>query len=174
MEFTIREMREEDKQGKAIVHYESWMETYAPLSVDNYLEDLDRHQFIKKSFSQNAPTLVAIIDDEVVGFISFGKTEEQNDNDDWSEIFALYLLEEYQSHMIGFALTQRALELSYPDNVTLWVVEENDNAINFYEQVGFKKHKIQHLYILVRLIKKLEWITIAQNTTINKSTLTRY
>ena len=49
MEFTIREMREEDKQGKAIVHYESWMETYTPLSVDNYLEDLDRHQFIKKS-----------------------------------------------------------------------------------------------------------------------------
>lgn len=41
--------------------------------------------------------------------------------------------------MIGYALTQRALELSYPDNVTLWVVEENTNAINFYEQVGFKK-----------------------------------
>ncbi|MDU9418350.1 N-acetyltransferase [Staphylococcus lloydii] len=139
MEFTIREMREEDKHGKAIVHYESWMETYTPLSVDNYLENLDKHHFIKESSSQDAPTLVAITNNEVVGFISFGKTEKQNDNDDWSEIFALYLLEEYQSHMIGFALTQRALELSYPDNVTLWVVEENENAIHFYEQVGFKK-----------------------------------
>ena len=139
MEFTIREMREEDKHGKAIVHYESWMETYTPLSVNNYLENLDKHHFIKESSSQDAPTLVAITNNEVVGFISFGKTEKQNDNDDWSEIFALYLLEEYQSHMIGFALTQRALELSYPDNVTLWVVEENENAIHFYEQIGFKR-----------------------------------
>ena len=31
------------------------------------------------------------------------------------------------------------LELSFPDNVTLWVVEENDNAIQFYEQIGFKQ-----------------------------------
>lgn len=139
MEFTIREMREEDKHGKAIVHYESWLATYTHLSVDNYLETLDKQHFINQSSSQNHPTLVAIIDEEVVGFISYGKTQEQNDYDDWSEIFALYLLEEYQSHMIGFALTQRALELSYPDNVTLWVVEENDNAINFYEQVGFKR-----------------------------------
>ena len=32
-----------------------------------------------------------------------------------------------------------ALELSYPDNVTLWVVEENKNAIHFYEQVGLSE-----------------------------------
>ncbi|SUM34792.1 acetyltransferase [Staphylococcus gallinarum] len=53
---------------------------------------------------------------------------------------ALYLLRRLpKHHMIGFALTQRALELSFPDNVTLWVVEENDNAIQFYEQIGFKQ-----------------------------------
>lgn len=138
MEFTIRPLTETDKRGKAIVHYESWLETYNHLSKNNYLENLDKEQFIKQSFLHNVPTLVAIVDNEVVGFISYGKTQPSSSSDDWSEIFALYLLEEYQRHMIGYALTQRALELSYPDNVTLWVVEENENAIHFYEQIGFK------------------------------------
>lgn len=138
MEFTIRALTEADKYGKALVHYESWLETYDHLSKNNYLENLDKAQFIRKSYLHNVPTLVALVENEVVGFISYGKTESSSSSDDWSEIFALYLLEDYQRHMIGYALTQRALELSYPDNVTLWVVEENKNAIHFYEQVGFK------------------------------------
>ncbi|RIP37308.1 GNAT family N-acetyltransferase [Staphylococcus gallinarum] len=139
MEFTIRPLTETDKQGKAIVHYESWIETYNDISVNDYLENLDKEQFIKKSSLHDAPTLVAVVNNEIVGFISYGKVKHPTSTDDWSEIFALYLLEEYQHHMIGFALTQRALELSFPDNVTLWVVEENDNAIQFYEQIGFKQ-----------------------------------
>lgn len=139
MEFTIRALSEEDKHGKAIVHYESWLETYDDIAKNDYLEKLDKEKFIKQSSLHDVPTLVAIVNNEVVGFISYGKTQTSTSSDDWSEIFALYLLEEYQRHMIGFALTQRALELSYPDNVMLWVVEENDNAINFYEQVGFKR-----------------------------------
>ncbi|OIJ31010.1 GNAT family N-acetyltransferase [Staphylococcus sp. LCT-H4] len=139
MEFTIRELTEKDKHSKAIVHYESWLETYNHISVNDYLKNLDKEQFIKKSYLHDVPTLVAVVDNEVVGFISYGKTHNYTASDNWSEIYALYLLEEYQHHMIGFALTQRALELSYPDNVTLWVVEENENAIQFYEQVGFKQ-----------------------------------
>ncbi|HLR19316.1 MAG TPA: GNAT family N-acetyltransferase [Staphylococcus sp.] len=139
MEFTIRALSEEDKHGKAIVHYESWLETYHQIAKNDYLENLDKDKFIKKSSLHDVPTLVAIVRDEIVGFVSYGKTEASSASDDWSEIFALYLLEEYQRHMIGYALTQRALELSYPDNVMLWVVEENENAIQFYEQVGFKR-----------------------------------
>ena len=141
MEFTIRALEESDKQSKVLVHYQSWIETYEDIAVNNYLENLNKDQFIKKSALQDVPTLVAIVNNEVVGFIAYGKTQEVNDNDDWSQIYALYLLEEYQNHLIGFALTQRALELSYPDNMTLWVVEENDNAIAFYEQIGFKTTK---------------------------------
>ena len=37
--------------------------------------------------------------------------------------------------MIGYALTQRALELSYPDNVTLWVVEENKMQFIFMSKL---------------------------------------
>ena len=139
MEFTIRALSEKDKHGKAMVHYESWLETYNDIAKNDYLENLDKEQFIKQSSLHDVPTLVAIVNNEIVGFISYGKTQTSTYSDDWSEIFALYLLEEYQRHMIGFALTQRALELSYPDNVMLWVVEENDNAIHFYEQIGFKR-----------------------------------
>lgn len=139
MEFTIRALSEKDKHGKAMVHYESWLETYNDIAKNDYLENLDKEQFIKQSSLHDVPTLVAIVNNEIVGFISYGKTQTSTHSDDWSEIFALYLLEEYQRHMIGFALTQRALELSYPDNVMLWVVEENDNAIHFYEQIGFKR-----------------------------------
>lgn len=143
MEFTIRALTEEDRHSKANVHYESWLSTYNHISVNDYLENLDKAQFIKKSSLHNLPTLVAIVKNEIVGFITYGKTESISESDDWSEIYALYLLEAYQRHMIGYALTQRALELSYPDNVTLWVVEANTNAIHFYEQIGFKatEHK---------------------------------
>jgi len=139
MEFTIRPLTEEDRQGKARVHYESWLKTYNHIAVNDYLENLDKAQFIQKSSLHNLPTLVATVNHEIVGFITYGKTKIESDSDDWSEIYALYLLEAYQKHMIGYALTQRALELSYPDNVTLWVVEENTQAIQFYEQIGFKK-----------------------------------
>ncbi|SCS83053.1 GNAT family N-acetyltransferase [Staphylococcus caeli] len=139
MEFTIRPLTEEDRQGKARVHYKSWLKTYNHIAVNDYLENLDKAQFIQKSSLHNLPTLVATVNHEIVGFITYGKTKIESDSDDWSEIYALYLLEAYQKHMIGYALTQRALELSYPDNVTLWVVEENTQAIQFYEQIGFKK-----------------------------------
>ncbi|MDO5659689.1 MAG: GNAT family N-acetyltransferase [Staphylococcus xylosus] len=139
MDFTIRALTEEDRHGKATVHDESWIKTYNHISENDYLENLDKEQFIKKSSIHDFPTLVATVKDEIVGFITYGKTKSISESDNWSEIYALYLLEAYQRHMIGYALTQRALELSYPDNVTLWVVEENTNAINFYEQVGFKK-----------------------------------
>ncbi|PHK49573.1 GNAT family N-acetyltransferase [Staphylococcus edaphicus] len=139
MEFTIRALTEEDRHGKANVHYESWLSTYNHISVNDFLENLNKAQFIEKSSLHNLPTLVATVKNEIVGFITYGKTASMSTSDDWSEIYALYLLEAYQRHMIGYALTQRALELSYPDNVTLWVVEENTNAIHFYEQIGFNK-----------------------------------
>ena len=94
MEFTIRALEESDKQSKALVHYQSWIETYEDIAVNNYLENLNKDQFIKKSALQDVPTLVAIVNNEVVGFIAYGKTQEVNDNDDWSQIYALYLLEE--------------------------------------------------------------------------------
>lgn len=93
MEFTIRALSEEDKHGKAIVHYESWLETYDDIAKNDYLEKLDKEKFIKQSSLHDVPTLVAIVNNEVVGFISYGKTQTSTSSDDWSEIFALYLLE---------------------------------------------------------------------------------
>ncbi|WP_251517522.1 MULTISPECIES: GNAT family N-acetyltransferase [Staphylococcus] len=139
MEFTIRPINDDDKQSAAIVHYESWLTTYNNLLENNYLKHLDKHQFLSTSSLHNTPTLVATVRNQVVGFISYGKTHEIKASDNWSEIFDIYLLEEYQHHMIGYALMQRALELSYPDDITLWVVEQNASAIRFYEQIGFEK-----------------------------------
>ncbi|MGS5800566.1 hypothetical protein ACVENB_01955 [Staphylococcus aureus] len=48
MEFTIRALTEEDRHSKANVHYESWLSTYNHISVNDYLENLDKAQFIKK------------------------------------------------------------------------------------------------------------------------------
>lgn len=81
-------------------------------------------------------SILAKDNDKVVGFISFGENRENMS--DTGEVYALYVLNEYQDKKIGYKLMMRAIQsLSHYKQIVLWVLKGNDKAISFYKKVGF-------------------------------------
>lgn len=54
-----------------------------------------------------------------------------------AEIVALYVLKEYQGYGIGKALLNAVQNELTEENIILFVLKGNENAIGFYEHVGF-------------------------------------
>lgn len=146
----IKQMEtEEEILGKAYVHWKSWQEAYADLLPQEFLKNtytLERCQDWAVRYPQNI--LVALVDEQVVGFVCYG-TSSQEDLQEAGELYALYVLADYYDQGIGYQLIQAALEkLQSYQTVSLWVLEGNTRAIAFYEKVGFQfdgVKKIVHL-----------------------------
>jgi hypothetical protein len=73
-EFTIRQAEQSDCEGIARVHVDSWREAYAGIVPDEYLASLSierRKSMWEKILSQSDDfTLVAEVNDEIVGFVN--------------------------------------------------------------------------------------------------------
>lgn len=137
----IRDKKDSDIESIAKVHYESWMSTFKGILPDRYLDNITLESYIEKHHIFNAPCLVAEVDDQVVGFLMYSKDKDEDTSDKCGEIMVIYLLEAYQNSGIGTELMQEAerrMSKDY-DQLSVWVVEQNIQAVNFYEKFGFKK-----------------------------------
>lgn len=133
----IRLATSEDAEQKGRVHYNSWIETYTGLMNDAFLNNMSAEKCI--SFARKYPenTLVAIINNEIVGFASFGQCMDHG-MEEYGEIIAIYVLKDYQKQGIGKMLMEACLKkLDYYDKYSLWVLNTNVNAISFYKKVWF-------------------------------------
>ncbi len=129
---------EADILGKAYVHWRSWHETYAALVDASYMETLtqEKCEMIAKRWTDNI--LVAKDGEKVIGFVGYGAYRNHTMKD-CGEIYAIYVLREYQGKKIGYALMNAAMEkLKDYDSVALWVLEGNERAICFYKKYGFR------------------------------------
>lgn len=136
MDILIKPMETDDEiRGKAYVHWKSWQESYRGIVDDGYLDRMTLAQTEEKAFRWRDNILVAKDGERVVGFVGYGPASGEEGT---GEIFALYVLEEYQKRGIGYALMREALSrLEGCRVVVLWALKENDKAIRFYERVGF-------------------------------------
>ena len=136
MDILIKPMETDDEiRGKAFVHWKSWQESYRGIVDDGYLDRMTLAQTEEKAFRWRDNILVAKDGERVVGFVGYGPASGEEGT---GEIFALYVLEEYQRRGIGYALMREALSrLEGCRVVVLWALKENDKAIRFYERVGF-------------------------------------
>lgn len=134
----IKEMvTDEEIAGKAYVHWKAWQEAYAGLLPKDFLDRRSLEQCQKWARSYPQDILVAVVEGQVVGFASYGRSGSA-DLGAAGELYALYLLEDYHGQGIGFALMQAALDrLAVYSTIVLWVLEGNQPAIAFYEKVGF-------------------------------------
>lgn len=131
MEFKIQDMTEDTIEGRAYVHSRAWQETYRGLMPDAMLDAQTPEvceQIARKS-PQNA--LVALSDGQVIGFACYGE------QDGLSMIHALYVLRAYQRSGVGRALMLECLSRLPQADVRLHVLEGNENAIGFYQHMGF-------------------------------------
>ena len=136
MDIEIKKMQtDEEKKGKAFVHWRSWHTAYPGLVNREYLDNLTLEKCEEIAFKWPDNILVAKNKEQVIGFIGYGKSKE---NTNTGEIFALYVLPEYCGKGIGSKLMQSGLDLlrMYPQ-VYVWLLKENKKAFRFYQKCGF-------------------------------------
>lgn len=143
----IRKAMKDDASGIAEVHVRSWQETYQGIVSQDYLDSLkieDRKPLWEKSLSETAdtsPVFVAVNEEgEIVGFASFGK-ERSGDFKAEGELYAIYILKEYQGRKLGLRLLQAGLgellKKKY-DSMLVWVLADNGSRA-FYESLQPQK-----------------------------------
>lgn len=145
---TVRRGRADDAASIARVHVDSWRSTYAGLLPKDMLLKLSsadhearwwRH--VLGRFRRRHYVYVAEHEtDGVVGFISGGPARESG-LDPQAEIYALYLLDEYQNEGIGRALflrLARHLNRECGPSLVVWVLSENPSRY-FYEAMGGRR-----------------------------------
>ena len=152
MDIFIKPMETEDEiRGKAYVHWKSWQERYRGIVDQGYLDRMtvSRCEEMASRYPEN--TLVAKDGDRVIGFACAGAV---NGEIDAGEVYALYVLEEYQHQGIGYALMREALSLLKGCRVVyLWAFKENAKAIRFYEHVGFRQDGTEKELVLGSPVK---------------------
>lgn len=132
-----------DAKGIAKVQVDSWQTTYQGIVPAEFLAGMsyeDREQKWKNSIPEQA-VFVAVEGEEVVGFSIGGPERTGNYPAYQGELYAIYILEEYQGKGIGKALVKAVVEQLVMQNIssmTVCALAENP-ACRFYEKLGGKK-----------------------------------
>lgn len=144
----IREAEVKDAKDIATLHVKTWQHAYKGQIPDRILENLsvkDRTKHWKEKLmnpDENAKTFVAVVDSKIVGFSSSGPSRDKDANRTTGELYAVYIKSESWGKGLGSALLKRALEylkkLGFKQ-ATLWVLESNKPAREFYEKLGWKE-----------------------------------
>ena len=145
MNILVRAAIPEDATSMARVHVDSWRSTYAGIVPDEYLAGLsyrNRESLWKDLLTTDRPGTSYFAADagggDIVGFANAGP-EREGDRTYQSELYAIYILEEYQRMGLGrrlFSHVTRRLLADGFNSMLLWVLEDNYPACRFYESLG--------------------------------------
>ncbi|MFI5356193.1 MAG: GNAT family N-acetyltransferase [Opitutales bacterium] len=143
----VRPATPTDARAIAEVHVSSWRTSYrgivpeealAQLSVEHRAETWARGL---GNPDRKHPVLVVEVEDRIVGFAAFGDARDKDLAPGVVELYAIYLLQEFQRQGLGRALWNQvraaAGDIAAPALV-LWVLEDNRPARDFYERLGFR------------------------------------
>ena len=145
MNIQIRAAIPEDASSIARVHVDSWRSTYAGIVPAEYLASLsyrNRESMWKEALTTDRPGTSCFVAEteggDIVGFAN-GGPEREGGRIYRGELYAIYILEEYQrmglGHRLFSSVAQRLLSDGF-DSMLLWVLEDNHPAIRFYESLG--------------------------------------
>lgn len=144
--FLIRKATVDDAYGIAFVNVHTWYTTYQWLIPNKILEKRlqsieERAQKIKESILNKEYSHFVVKNkesEEIIGMCTYGPSRNEEYPDSW-EIYAFYILKEYQKLGVGKSLflawIQELLNLWY-NNMIINVLEWN-NAIWFYQKFGW-------------------------------------
>ena len=147
----IRDLKIHDSEGLIDVNIKTWQSAYKGIINDETLASLDIHrteriQRFKNEFGSREvdghPILggVALKDDEVIGFVTYGKARDNPENlEGLGEIYAIYVLEAYQGQAVGRKLLEHAVKNLLNQNIfkslIIWTLKDNRSR-GFYERLG--------------------------------------
>ncbi|MGI8383858.1 N-acetyltransferase family protein [Robertmurraya sp. P23] len=137
----IRKALPADAKGIAKVHVDSWRTTYKHIFPEDYLQSLtyESHEELWNGVIPNGYVYVAENHQgEIIGFSSGGKERTGDYPGYEGELYAIYLLQEYQGKGIGRQLVKPLIEQFTNDGIgsmTVLVLEENPSK-HFYQSLG--------------------------------------
>jgi GNAT superfamily N-acetyltransferase len=131
----IRPGTPDDADAVARVQVETWQTAYAHTLPHEQLMALSVEE--RADMHRRHPPIVAEVDGEIVGFVSVGRTfDEQGDG----ELYAIYVHPSRWGTGVGRELLatgeDRLRELGHRD-AHLWVLNDNPRARRFYEAAGW-------------------------------------
>jgi GNAT superfamily N-acetyltransferase len=149
----VRQARPDDAAPIAAVHVRSWQAAYHGLLPQEYLDGLDPADRIARwrdTLLANGPergageplrrVVVAVDGGTIRGFAAFGPTRDPGEDPQRTgEVYAIYLLPEAWGQGLGrvlMAATLSQLASAYAQ-ATLWVLDSNERARQFYARSGW-------------------------------------
>jgi GNAT superfamily N-acetyltransferase len=139
----IRAARLSDALKVAEIQVRAWHTAYKGIVSDTLLQEITlarKKSDWEQTLARNpSGTIVATIDDRIVGWASFGASRDKETERATGEVYAMYVDPDHWRNGIGRALMRQVeLELSIAFlSATLWVLEHNQGARKFYERMGF-------------------------------------
>ena len=145
MNYVIRRREKKDCKGIAHVVTVAWNETYKGIVPDSFLEMLknnekERAKMLCEKFDINDNhKFVLEINNEIIGFINFGITED-TEFENCGEIFALYIIKKYKGNGFGRKLVEEAVnELKQLGcNKMIIACLKGNKSNEFYKHIGGK------------------------------------
>jgi len=148
MEITVTEAKTEDVYAISDVQKETWLATYPNEAAGITREDILSEDFrspgrIEKRIKiindpeSNTKFFVAKSGEKVIGYCCAQKLEDSN------KLRSLYVLPTFQGKGTGKKLIEMAFDfMDSSKPIKLTVATYNENAIVFYEKLGFKKGQV--------------------------------
>lgn len=142
MNIEIKKAKPEDAEAIIDIMIASWWNTYkdivpneiiSKLQVKNEKRIENKQNYIKEKDN----TYIAVIDNIIVGYCSYGKSTNENYSNS-CELYSIYILKEYHGLNLGRLLTIKVLEEAIKKGYTTMITECLDgNPYNkFYEAIG--------------------------------------
>ena len=116
---------------------ESWKHSYRGILPQSYLDRLSPERFSAAMRAEPEMTLVLFEQDTPLGVCTLGFSRQRPGA---GEVIALYVLPKRMGEGFGRRLlnaAEEALQREGCEEICLWVFSSNQNAIAFYQHMGF-------------------------------------
>lgn len=138
----IRKAETADKSALGRIYCEAWKEAYKDLLPKEYLANLNEELCTPKTNNlQNY--FVAETENIVAGLINYGVSRD-NANEKTGKIRAIYILPQFWRKGLGktfFRTAQGEMKKQGYTSAYLWVLEQNERAVKFYEKMQMRRTK---------------------------------
>ena len=145
-DYEVRPATLRDAKSIAEVHAAAARAAYQDILPEDELRALapaTREAKWREAIEFSEPQVqVAVLGDEVVGFVGYDRSRDAKTPSTTGEIWALHVRPEHWGKGVGVALWDAAREGLEEEGctvVTVWVPLRNDRALRFHELAGFKR-----------------------------------
>lgn len=140
----IRKAIPTDAKGIARVHVDSWKTTYEKIVPSEFLRTLSyvkREELWRNNISNGGVYVAETEEKNIVGFSTGGKKRTSDYPGYTGELYAIYLLKEYQRGGVGKRLVRPIIEEIRQQNISAMIVKvlEGNRSYLFYEALGGRK-----------------------------------